>query len=130
MRPYGSSLGSSSLTSKLRSSPPSGDERIRRAVEWASGIPLAAGMTRILPRGRGHGGLRIFHMRDIALDRFLHLLEGPHFDLSHALARYAELIGELLQRDRLVSQPAGFEYAALAVVEDGERFTQRLVPVL
>ena len=30
---------------------------------------------------------------DAVLDRLLHLLEGAHLDLAHALARHAELVG-------------------------------------
>ena len=41
-------------------------------------------------------------MRDRVLDRLLHLLEGAHLDLADALARHAELVGKLFERDRLV----------------------------
>ena len=50
---------------------------------------------RLMHRGRGGAGGGIFHRRDAALDRFLHLLEGAHFDLPDSLARDAELVGEL-----------------------------------
>src|SRR5260370_39781169 len=42
-------------------------------------------------------------------------------DLAHALARDAELIGELLERDRFFGEPARLEDAPLPVVEHGER---------
>ena len=44
---------------------------------------------------------RSFHRGDAVLHRLLHLLEGTHAYLAHALARDAELVGELLERDRL-----------------------------
>src|SRR5256885_1260326 len=64
-------------------------------------------------------GLRLrrwgFHRRDLVLHRLLHLLEGAHLDLAHALAGHAELLGQLLERDRIVGQPTRLEDAALAV---------------
>src|SRR5262249_57586384 len=53
--------------------------------------------------------------------RILQLLEGAHLDLAHALARDAELLGKLRERDRIVPQPPRLEDAPLAVVEHGER---------
>jgi hypothetical protein len=43
---------------------------------------------------------RSFHHGDALLHGLLHLLEGTHAYLAHALARDAELVGELLERDR------------------------------
>src|SRR5580704_3401413 len=80
-------------------------------------------------RGRSRG-LGIFHMRDRVLDRLLHLLEGAHLDLADALARHAELIGELFQGDRIVGETPRLEDATLAIVEHRERFAQRLVPIV
>jgi hypothetical protein len=54
---------------------------------------------------------RSFHHSDALLRRLLHLLEGTHAYLAHALARDAELVGE----------PARLEDAPLPVVERGER---------
>ena len=66
----------------------------------------------------------------MTLHRLLHLFEGAHFDLPDALARHAELVGQFFQRDRLVGEAARFENTPLAIVEHGERFAQRLVPVI
>ncbi len=38
-------------------------------------------------------GRRSFDRGDAVLDRLLHLLEGAHLDLAHALGRHAELVG-------------------------------------
>ncbi len=38
-------------------------------------------------------GRRSFDCGDALLDRLLHLLEGAHLELAHALARHAELVG-------------------------------------
>ncbi len=62
-------------------------------------------------------GFRIFDMGDVVLHRLLDLLESAHFDLAHALARHAELVGEFFERDRIVGQPARLENAAFAIVE-------------
>src|SRR6266403_5858406 len=64
---------------------------------------------------------RSFHHSDAVLHRLLHLLEGTHAYLAHALARDAELVGELLERDRFFGEPARLEDAPLPVVEHGER---------
>jgi hypothetical protein len=36
---------------------------------------------------------RHFNRGDAVLDGLLHLLEGSHLDLAHALARHTELVG-------------------------------------
>src|SRR5262249_18202352 len=64
---------------------------------------------------------RSFHHGDALLHRLLHLLEGTHAYLAHALARDAELVGELLERDRFFGEPARLEDAPLPFVEHGER---------
>src|SRR5258706_10799112 len=69
---------------------------------------------------------RSFHHSDAVLHRLLHLFEGTHAYLAHALARDAELIGELLERDRFFGEPARLEDAPLPVVEHGERRGERL----
>src|SRR2546428_13489447 len=71
-------------------------------------------------------GARQLHRRDPALHRLLHLLEGAHLDLAHALARDAEFVGEILERDRVVGEAPRLEDAALALVEHGERLAERL----
>src|SRR5258708_9976526 len=63
---------------------------------------------------------RSFHHSDAVLHRLLHLFEGTHAYLAHALARDAELIGELPERDRFFGEPARLEDAPLPVVEPGE----------
>src|SRR5258706_8680512 len=69
---------------------------------------------------------RSFHHSDAVLHRLLHLLEGTRAYLAHALARDAELVGELLERDRFFGEPARLEDAPLPVVERGERRGERL----
>src|SRR6266568_5415603 len=64
---------------------------------------------------------RSFHHSDAVLHRLLHLLESTHAYLAHALARDAELVRELLERDRFFGKPARLEDAPLSVVEHGER---------
>src|SRR5215470_17510566 len=71
-------------------------------------------MRRELRRRRGG---RALHLGEAVAHRLLHLLEGAHLDLPHALARDAELLGELLERDGVIRQPARLKDAALAVVE-------------
>src|SRR5258708_18264030 len=71
--------------------------------------------------------LRDFQGRDTALHGLLQLLEGVHLDLAHALARNAELVRQLVERDRLVPQSARLEYATLSLVQYCQRVAQRLV---
>src|SRR6266404_5291212 len=73
---------------------------------------------------------RSFHHSDAVLHRLLHLLEGTRAYLAHALARDAELVGELLERDRFFGEPACLEDAPLPVVERGERRGERLAAVV
>jgi exonuclease VII small subunit len=42
------------------------------------------------------------HRGDARLDRALQLFERTHLNLAYSLARYAELVGQLFQRDRSV----------------------------
>ena len=67
---------------------------------------------------------------DAVLHRLLHLVEGAHLDLAHALARDAKLGGEVLERDRVIDQPPRLEDAPLALVEHVERIGQRLAAVI
>src|SRR5260221_14392007 len=73
---------------------------------------------------------RSFHHSDAVLHRLLHLLEGTRAYLAHALARDAEFVGELLERDRFFGEPARLEDAPLPVVERGERRGERLAAVV
>ena len=50
--------------------------------------PGCEGWKLMHPQGR-----RSFDRGDAVLDRLLHLLEGAHLDLAHALGRHAELVG-------------------------------------
>src|ERR1700680_4599844 len=59
------------------------------------------------------------HRRDALIHCVLHLLEGPHLDLAHALARDAEFLGQLLERDRLLREPARRAEAAFARARRG-----------
>src|SRR5476651_2253441 len=74
--------------------------------------------------------LRLLQSSDTILHRLLHLLEGAHLDLAHALARDAEFGCQILERDRIVRQAARLEDALLAFVEHVERGDQRLVAVI
>ena len=73
---------------------------------------------------------RSFHRRDAVLHRLLHLLEGTHAYLAHALARDAELLSEFRERDRVLGEPARLEDAPLAVVQHRERRSERLAAVV
>src|SRR6266849_4767355 len=73
---------------------------------------------------------RSFHHGDAVLHRLLHLLEGTRAYLAHALTRNAELVGELLERDRFFGEPARLEDAPLPVVERGECLAERLSAVV
>src|SRR5262249_55633327 len=64
------------------------------------------------------------------MHRPLHLLEGAHLDLAHALARDAELHRQILERDRIVGELARLEDAPLALREHSERFVERFLAVL
>src|SRR5215471_11285628 len=64
---------------------------------------------------------RSFHHGDAVPHRPLHLLEGTHAYLAHALARDAELVGKLAERNRFFGEPTRLEDASLPVVERGER---------
>src|SRR3989442_10526174 len=66
------------------------------------------------------------HRRDAVLHCVLHLLEGAHLDLAHALAADAEFLGQLRERDLFLGEPTRLEDAPLALVEHGERIGQRL----
>src|ERR1700730_19471742 len=66
------------------------------------------------------------HRRDVLLHRVLHLLEGAHLDLAHALPAEAEFLRQLRKRDLFLGEPARLEDAPLALVEHGERIGQRL----
>src|ERR1039457_3633572 len=68
--------------------------------------------------------LRLLQGGDTILHRLLHLLEGAHLDLAHALARDAEFGCQILERDRIVRQAARLEDAPLALVEHVERADQ------
>src|SRR5260221_12496543 len=70
------------------------------------------------------------HRRDVVLHRVLHLLEGAHLDLAHALPAEAEFLGQLRKRDLFLGEPARLEDAPLALVEHGERIGQRLAAVI
>src|SRR6202142_874082 len=67
--------------------------------------------------------------RDAVLHCILHLREGAHLDLAHALARDAEFLGELQGGDLVLGGPARLEDAPLALVEHRERTGQRLAAV-
>src|ERR1700693_5912679 len=66
------------------------------------------------------------HLRDAVLHCILHLREGAHLDLAYALARDAEFLGQIHERDLFLGEPAHLEDAPLALIEHGERTGQRL----
>ena len=65
-------------------------------------------------------GRRSFHRREAVPHRFLHLLEGAHLDLARSLARDAELVGELREREPVLGQAPPLE-DALTVLNERER---------
>src|SRR5215472_18344510 len=67
---------------------------------------------------------------DRDLHRPPHLLEGAHLDLTHALARDAELHRQILERHRIIGELARLEDAPLALAEHGERLAERLLAIL
>src|SRR5580704_15091421 len=67
-----------------------------------------------------------FYACDTILYCLLHLLKGVHLDLAHALARHAVLVGEFIERDRLVGKTTPLEDAALALIQHCERLAQSL----
>src|SRR5260370_29762071 len=69
------------------------------------------------------------HRRAAVLHCVLHLREGAHLDLAHALARDAEFLSQLHERDLFLGEPTRLEDAPLALVEHGERIGQRLAAV-
>src|SRR5262249_60441820 len=69
------------------------------------------------------------HRRDAVLHCVLHLLEGTLAYLAHALARDAELVGKLVERDRFFGEPARLEDAPLPVVEGRRLRAERLAAV-
>src|SRR5215831_4429657 len=73
---------------------------------------------------------RGFHHGDAVPHRPLHLLEGTHAYLAHALARDAELVGKLAERDRFFGEPTRLEDASLQGVGGGDRRGERLAAVL
>ena len=58
------------------------------------------------------------------------LLESVHLDLPHAFARNTKLDRELVERGRIIRQPARLKYAALALIQQVERLRQRAAAVL
>src|SRR5262245_8490896 len=73
---------------------------------------------------------RLLQRRHAILDGLLHLFEGAHLNLAHALARHAELGCKLLEGDRVISQSPGLEDAPLALIENVERGDERLVSIV
>jgi hypothetical protein len=59
-----------------------------------------------------------FHHGDVVLHRLLHLLERTRAYLAHALARDAELVGRLVERDRFFGEPTRLEDAPLTLFFD------------
>src|SRR5260370_18640720 len=70
------------------------------------------------------------HRRGAVLDCLLHLLEGAHLDLAHALARDAEFLGQFHERDLFLGEPTRFEDAPLALVEHCERIGHLLAALI
>ena len=71
-------------------------------------------------RQRG-GFLRLLDRGDAGFHRLLHLLEGAHLDLAHALARDAELARQILERDRAVGERRASKMRRSRSVEHVER---------
>src|SRR5579864_9326686 len=79
---------------------------------------------------RRRAGMRPLHGGHAAPYSVLHLLEGTHLNLTDALARHTELVGELFERDRVIGEPPCLEDASLAIVEHQQRLTQRPTAVV
>src|SRR5262249_27554687 len=73
---------------------------------------------------------RRFRCRHASLDRRLHLEEGAHLDLAHALRQKAKLNSELIERRRIVGKTSRFEDKAVAVFQHGQRLVQCVPPRL
>src|SRR4029453_4681853 len=69
---------------------------------------------------------RSFHHGDAVLHRLLHLLEGTHAYLAHALARDAALSRQIPGGQRGAGDPPRLEDAPPSIVEHRQRFPQRL----
>src|SRR6516162_10285479 len=65
----------------------------------------------------------------MVLHSVLHLRKSAYLDLAYALARDAEFLGQLHERDLFLGEPTRLEDAPLALVEHGERIGQRLAAV-
>src|SRR6516164_8893049 len=98
---------------KARSAP--GERRPSRVVRLPQNVPIA---TRPLLASPTTGeGWKLTHLQrrrgahrcDAVLHRVLHLLEGAHLDLAHALARDAEFLGQLRERDLFLGKSARLE---------------------
>ncbi len=79
---------------------------------------------------RRSAGRRRLHGGDAVLDGLLDLLERPHLDLAHPLARHAELHRKVLESHRLVGKPARLEDAPFAIVEHLKRIGERRAAIV
>ena len=102
------------------------DVRRGQDAHSAGGTADVADLQKLMRRQRR----RSIHHGDAVLHRLLYLREGTHAYLAHALMRDAELVGELLEGDRLFGEPTRLEDASLALIEHGERVGQGLAAVV
>src|SRR5688572_25393269 len=92
----------------LRLGSSSSDLRTKKNAARAGGVRFSVDWGSVRRERRSHarrGGWRLLHRRHAVAHSLLHLLERAHLDLTHAFARDAELLGQLLERDRLVGEP-------------------------
>src|SRR5512132_2221304 len=73
---------------------------------------------------------RSFYHGDSLLHGLLHLLEGTHAYLAHALARDTELGRQVFERAWVLREPTRLKDAPLPVVERGERRGEGLLAVV
>src|SRR4030095_744194 len=69
---------------------------------------------------------RALRGRDAVLHRVLHLREGAHLDLAYALARDAEFLRQLHQRDRSRGEPTMRRSRVLSTVSTSDSVLRRL----
>src|SRR5712691_11174594 len=125
---------------KFNRSEPQAKPPLANTVPWGEGVHrvlLCEAIGRPLVPTTGEGWKlthlqrrRGPHRRDVVLHRVLHLLEGAHLDLAHALPAEAEFLRQLRKRDLFLGEPARLEDAPLALIEHGERIGQRLAAVI
>jgi hypothetical protein len=103
----------------------------KRIYEFAAGrAPRCKELLKVTQRDPRFGCHLSFDRGDPVFYRPLHLLERAHLDLAHALARDAELGGQLLQRERLISEATPPEDAPLTIALERKRLAKRFSAIV